>query len=51
MGLKLMQYRASLIDATLTVAKQAKGGTAVTCAMNKEGNNGSNAGPNGDQGS
>jgi signal transduction histidine kinase len=33
-GMGIMRYRASLIDADLTVRKAADGGTVVVCAMN-----------------
>jgi nitrate/nitrite-specific signal transduction histidine kinase len=32
-GLRIMNYRARSIGATLTVASQAHGGTMVTCAV------------------
>ncbi len=36
MGLKTMRYRAGLIDAHLSIAPGERGGTAVTCACNRE---------------
>ena len=36
MGLKIMQYRAGVIDATLEVRRQEGHGTAVVCQINNQ---------------
>jgi signal transduction histidine kinase len=33
MGLRIMQYRADIMGARLTIDKQSKGGTSVTCSI------------------
>ena len=35
MGLRIMQYRAEVIGATLTVRPAAEGGTLVTCSLSR----------------
>jgi PAS domain S-box-containing protein len=36
MGLRIMQYRAGLIGAELSIARGARGGTVVKCTLNEE---------------
>ncbi len=38
MGLKIMRYRAELMNSSLAVCKGARGGTIVTCMLPKEAN-------------
>jgi PAS domain S-box-containing protein len=40
MGLKIMRYRAGLINATLSVGPVVRGGTLVSCTINKSANDG-----------
>lgn len=40
LGLKIMRYRASLINAHLAIDSKAPKGTAVTCALSREARDG-----------